>query len=513
MATYYKRNTNPTNSNWNQNDNWSTVSSVSATNTGTYPTTFDTAIFDAPSVTCTVNVASACTTLTMTGYNTNLVMNNTLTVSGACTLPSGASGALTGTSALVLSGTQTLTTNGSIIPALTSTTASSVKTIVGNLTVTNFTVTNNTTFNGNKFIITGTTVFSGNCAGTTIIEFQTGAILTGGTGICANPFVLNGNVTWNGNVYVGTGMNWTYTSGTITTTGGTLTIASSGVTLTGWGTNVSGLILNTTSTTPASTVTPTTDLYFSTISGASNTYLTVSHATYKLYISGGLQTSGVMQINGTSELTLNGTGTINNASLSLYCPIVINTSGTITIGSVVIRTSLKYVAGSISITGLGVLNCYNTTSLDISDIPTRISVTMQNIGNLTLLSNLVCRVLSPNPGVALTLAGAFNTDCEILRIPSTGSIIPATGQTVTVQNAIEFNGTTISVATYGSATDTTYLSYLGTMSACKICVSTIRNVDATSSVVPIYDWYGTVANCTNVYAVTGANLQNIIGVI
>ena len=512
MATYYKRNTNPTNSNWNQANNWSTVSSASATNAGTFPVAADTAIFDAGSITCTVNVASACAVLTMTGFNASLAMNAILTVSGACTLPSGASGGLTGTSALTLSGTQTLTTNGKTIPALTSTTTSSVKTIVGNLTTGNFTVTNNSTFNGNKIIVTGTTVFSGNCAGTTIVEFQTGAILVGGAGICTTSFIFNGNVTWSGTVAVGA-MTWTYTSGTITATSGTLSITAPNVNLTGWGTNVVIGTLNTTSTNSTTTVTPSLDLYCGTITASTNTYLTISHATSKVYISGGLPLTGAFQLNGTCEIVMKGTGTINNNSISFLAPLVIDTAGTISLGTLSIRKSFKYVAGSITLIGSMVLNITGNVSLDMSGMPVRINIVQQTSGTVTLLSDCVCGTLSPNPSVTMTFAGTFDIDCDTLRAFNGATLYVSAGQTIQVNSALQISGTAVSSSAFGNASSTVYLRYLGAMSACKVSFASISNADATQSNIPIFDWYGTVANCTNVYAVTGANLQNIIGVI
>ena len=505
MAIYYKRDTNPTNANWNQANNWSTVSSASATNAGTFPVAGDTAILDAGSVTVTVNVASACTVLTCTGFNTNLVMSSTLTVSGACTLPSGASGALTGSSALILSGTQTLTTNGQTIPALTSTTASSVKTLVGNLTVTNFTVTNNTTFNGNKIITTGTVVFTGNCAGTTTIEFQTGTTLVGGAGICTTPFIFNGNVTWSGTVAVGA-MTWTYTSGTITATSGTLSITAPNVNLTGWGTNVVLGTLNTTSTNSVTTVTPSLDLYVGTITASSNTYLTISHATSKVYISGGLPLTGSFQLNGTCENVMNGTGTINNNTIVFFAPLVINTSGTITLGSLAIKKSFKYVAGSITLTGSQVLNTTGNISLDMAGMPARIGIAQQTSGTVTLLSNCVCGTISPNTNITLTLAGAFDVDCTTLRIGVGSTIYVTAGQTMQVNTNLQITGTAIATATFGHPSSTVYLNYLGTMADNKVAFATISNVDATPTTIPIYTWYGTVTSCTNVYEVTGADI-------
>lgn len=106
MATYFKRNVN---TNWNQNTSWSTVSSASATNAGTFPKAGDTATFDAGSASCTVNVASACTILDMTGYAGIILMTSSLTMTGnTCTL----GGSFDGAGEFIFAGTTTINPNG-----------------------------------------------------------------------------------------------------------------------------------------------------------------------------------------------------------------------------------------------------------------------------------------------------------------------------------------------------------------------------------------------------------------
>ena len=106
MPTYYKRNVNPTNNNWNQADNWSTTSTTSAINIGTFPSsiTADPVVFDGNSVGVTVNVASQCTSLSMAGFAGILQMNNTLTLGAASLVFSAAVGfGVGGTSGLIFS--------------------------------------------------------------------------------------------------------------------------------------------------------------------------------------------------------------------------------------------------------------------------------------------------------------------------------------------------------------------------------------------------------------------------
>lgn len=119
MPTYYKRNVNPTNNNWNQADNWSTISSTSSTNSGTFPssTTLDPVIFDSSSVGVTVNVNSVCTTLTTTGFNGTITLTGTLSTNGNVTIGSGTT--FGGSSNLIMNANGTLdVASGTTIPNL-----------------------------------------------------------------------------------------------------------------------------------------------------------------------------------------------------------------------------------------------------------------------------------------------------------------------------------------------------------------------------------------------------------
>ena len=119
MPTYYKRNVNPTNNNWNQADNWSTISSTSSTNAGTFPSsaTLDPVIFDSNSVGVTVNVTSICTTLNTTGFVGTITLTGTLLANGNVTIGSGTT--LGGASNLIMNANGTLdVASGTTIPNL-----------------------------------------------------------------------------------------------------------------------------------------------------------------------------------------------------------------------------------------------------------------------------------------------------------------------------------------------------------------------------------------------------------
>ena len=111
MPTYYKRNTSGT-TNWNLATSWSTVSSTSAVNLGTFPssTTLDPVIFDANSSNVTVNVVSNCTSLDFTNYAGIITMTSNLTVHGNITL--GVSMGMLGSGILTIGATSIYTSNG-----------------------------------------------------------------------------------------------------------------------------------------------------------------------------------------------------------------------------------------------------------------------------------------------------------------------------------------------------------------------------------------------------------------
>jgi hypothetical protein len=162
MPPYYKRNTSGT-TNWNLATSWSTVSSTSATNTGTFPssTTADPVIFDANSSNVTVNVFSNCTSLDFTNYLGTITMTNNLAVYGNITL--GVSMGIAGTGILSIAGTSTYTSNGVTWTGTLSLGLSSVITItlgslittVQNLRVSSGAAANVITVNSNTLNVLG----------------------------------------------------------------------------------------------------------------------------------------------------------------------------------------------------------------------------------------------------------------------------------------------------------------------------------------------------------------------
>ena len=87
-TTYYKRDSTGT-VNWNDVNSWSTVSSASAVNAGTYPQGGDTVFLDAGSTNCVVNTDSSCAIIDCTGYTKTLSLSGNMTTSSNVTFVAG----------------------------------------------------------------------------------------------------------------------------------------------------------------------------------------------------------------------------------------------------------------------------------------------------------------------------------------------------------------------------------------------------------------------------------------
>jgi hypothetical protein len=505
MATYYKRDTNPTNNNWNQADNWSTVSSASSTNTGTFPIAGDTANLDSGSTNVTVNVASACAILNMTGYAATITMNNTLTCSSTTTL----GGTFAGTSALTLSGALTLTSNGVVVPTINFT-GNNTKTLTGDLTISGTaTITGNTTFAGTGNLITqGNFVMNGTLTGRTV-ERQGGT--WSGSSTLSSALIFNGDSTISGTVAVGGSTDITWVSGTITTTGSTVNIAGSRTISVG--NNITFATITGTATS-ASTLTLNADLYCANTSNANNNILAVSTAGgYKVYVSGNFgHATNIGTWTGTANIVLNGTGTWNNANLSVAMPVTINTAGTITLGTCTITTgaTIVYTAGTIS--GASSLMRLNGNSTwDISTIPTRLNFTVVAATTLTLSSNFLAATFTHLGGVTVQTSGAYDVDVTTLVMgPNvTASVLRiVAGRTLTVAQLACCGGGIIGVTINSVTPGSTFnLVYTGTQANAFLSGVTITDMAATATgAVKLFDWYGTVSNSTGIRSVTAANI-------
>jgi hypothetical protein len=263
-TTYYKRDGSGT-TNWNSATSWSTVSATSATNTGTYPVAGDTALFTSGSIGGTVNVASACATLDMTGFADTLSGSTfSLTVSAGATIQGAFSGWTTG--ALVLTGGgvtlaatptgsafpiltlstvgQTLTSGGFTWPgAMTIGTSSLTFTLVGTWQNSGFTTFLTMTLTGAtyNFICAGGLAANGNITTTGINQLQiTGGNLSGALGVAIGGTPLIGSVNLTTFVIVNT---FNLIPGSTITGTGTLIVSSTNITITPNGVPIPNLTL------------------------------------------------------------------------------------------------------------------------------------------------------------------------------------------------------------------------------------------------------------------------------
>jgi hypothetical protein len=312
MPTYYKRDTSGT-TNWNLATSWSTVSSTSAVNTGTFPssTTLDPVIFDASSSNVTVNVASICTSLDFTTYAATITMTNNLTVHGNITL--GVSMGMTGAGFLSINASCTYTSNnvtwnGTIqffpTTAITVTLASLITTVQNLRPSTNGTGV--ITINSNTLNILGDLTMLNHIAGSTQVNLTgTGTWNAQNTTNSEVRTKLNINTTGtitrgaNGSAYAG--LELKYTQGTLvngttnlqlSSNANTLSIISNGV---NWG-NVY-LVNNTTTLTDDMTVNDFTYSFSNVVINGSN-----------LRINGNLISTSSAIVTGTTVFQIIGTG-------------------------------------------------------------------------------------------------------------------------------------------------------------------------------------------------------------
>jgi hypothetical protein len=419
--------------NYNSTTNWSATSGGASG--ASFPDVSDNIFFNASSGvgTATINVASQCANLNLTGFLGTLAFTNSLTVNG-----------------LILNfglGTYTVTGTGFLIYALANNTFSitSNGTIwtgnlrIGNLqpTITfvdNFSITGNlelrsagvTTFNGSTLFVGGSLAFltGGFIQGTTNIVFNgTGTWShTFSTGYLRNNITINtaGTLTLGANIGYGTS-TLTYTAGTVVTTGSTLNIATNttlntnGITWNNITANGSTAITLGSNLTLIGTLTITNGTLSFVLGGfslisinanltlgvASSTFTMPANQTFKTLTITGANTSVNANtltitenliinnsVSGTTAIIYAGTGTWSaSSSLAIINNIfTINTAGTLTISGIVYKATglFTYIAGTIIDTGATVI-INGPTTLNISG-KTWNKLLVNNI--ITLSSNI-----------------------------------------------------------------------------------------------------------------------------
>lgn len=390
--------------NYNSTTNWSATSGGSSG--ASVPTSADNVFFNASSGagTATVNVASNCANLNLTGFTGTIVFNANLALNGtAFNLGTGGYTISTpSTFGLALNTSMTITSNGTTWTGRIFVGGVTI-TLADNLTVSgtwNYSATGTSTVNGNTLNISGNLTHSNTATatGTTAIVFNgTGTWSHTSTGVLRNNVTINtvGTLTIGTNIYYNTG-TLTYTAGTVTTTSSTLNIATN-TTL-----NTNGITWNNITFSGATTITLSSNLTLTgtlsitsgtlsfTLGGNSlvstNANLTLSTSTFTMPANQtfkSLTTSGSPTINtntltitenltingtpgGTTSIVYGGTGTWSGAGF-LGSTFTINTGGTLTISGTVYKsgTTFTYTAGTVNDTGATVV-ISSATTLNVS---------------------------------------------------------------------------------------------------------------------------------------------------
>lgn len=365
MPTYYKRDNTGT-TDWSLATSWSTVSSISAINTGTFPvsTTADPVIFDANSSNCTVNTVNrTCTSITFAAYTNTITMSFNITVSGAITF--GASMLVLGSGSIGSIVTSTITPNGFAWPnTFTLGGTSQTYTLASNMTLNGQLTcfgTTAVTINANTLTCNNGAVFTTPTSGTTTIELKGG----NWSGTCNNTMNLNssGTITIVNNIGRGHG-TLTWVAGTINNSG------NHSLSYSGGSINVGNNIIWNNITMGTGTITLVSSLY------ASGSLITgnggIWNGAYTIYCTGITQNNTTNNIYGTATVELTGTGTwqMTTSNTSWGFDTVINCgAGTLTIntgrifGSTIRVATLTYTSGTVNcLGGMTFYNCILATN-------------------------------------------------------------------------------------------------------------------------------------------------------
>lgn len=498
MATvYYKRDTNPTNNSWAQANNWSTVSSTSATNTGTYPVATDTATFDASSIQVTIGSAAACATLDCTGYTNTITFSANLTITANSNFGSGMS--TSGTAGyLIIGGSLTFTSNAVV---LTTT-----------LTIGAYTLTLADDFTVGQLLLTGTCVINGSynlkvngsqsgnyaCSGAATIVFQgtlSSHIIsnTNTTGFTC-PITINCSGTYTVSTFYMSG-SFTMEAGTLTGSGApglafsnTTTIAHNGgtissyiaftaavtytlstdVTITGSGgvyyTNNGAVIATNTLTAPtlligAALTLPKTNLAFTNMATSSTQTVTLASdvtvpgnvlgqamvlsGAYNLNVGGNLTHNSAIS-SSNSTIVMNGTGNWTGTT-ALNCDLTINTAGAVVMnGNVTFGGNNNPVLtvttpATFSVAGTYVLTLSNSGMNTSTFVWPLVTLTA---GDVALTSNLNITTMTANGALSCYFAGNYDVTIANLRGNSSSnnaSIALPTGRTLNITNSLKIS--------------------------------------------------------------------------
>ncbi|HRH02221.1 MAG TPA: PKD domain-containing protein [Bacteroidia bacterium] len=403
--TYYSRATG----NWNANSTWSTVSFVSATNTGTFPVAGDVVNIGGGFI-VTVNVNSACSSIT---YESGVARSNTLTISGS--------------NSLSVSGTIT-------IPRAAGPGTSNINLLAvgsGSLTAATLAYTNTGNSSRHRLTIsTGTVTITGNI--TTNNSGRRGATIS---------FTGAGLLNVGGSLFSGGGGTLTPSTGTVNYNGGgaqtigtftyyNLTLTNNSTKSLRANTNLSNIL----------TVNAGATLGLSTFSlGATTAPLSMvlfCAATAAATISG----TGTLNLGGNVTVNSAGTGTVGAV---ITCPISLRATRTFTVADDGTTAKDLTISGIVSGASFGIIKtgvgCMELAALNTYSGTTTISAGILRASNNTVVASTNGAFGNNASGINLnggTLQNNATTFSRPLTVTASNSTIDAYGSTRTIASNI-----------------------------------------------------------------------------
>lgn len=482
--------------NWNSTTNWSLTSGGASGSA--VPTSADSVVLDANSGNLTVNVAATCLTFNCTGYTFTLTMNNALQPLGDITFSAGM--AISGTQFIEAHSTGTLTiiSNGFSVPNL-SFFNSGTYALGDILNCTNASFDATFTVNSNTLNISGSILGTGTSSGTTSILMSG----TGGISLvhCYNRFTINtsGTITFGvGTINFGnTTTTWTHIAGTIVTTGSIVSFVNEKITC------LSSLHFNKINFSG-------TDTINNDIIATSDCIMIgslVTNGLFNIFVGGSISNSG-SPCSGTATYVMNGTGSLTSA-FNLSNPFVINTTGTVTIGNLIIGTnnsSLTYSAGTVSITPSSTLSLTGNCTINVPDVVWE-NITTTNNATLTINS-----LLSVNKTFMLTQSVTFNgsagfTTNNLTATTASRIYVLGIGNVYTVTGNLIMGNASGSHTTLSSSSSGTSVSFILNPTGTQNVID-VNPTDIDSSLgVTIYD-IGMVKTRTINWLATRANFNS-----
>lgn len=439
MATYYFRNATAT---WLTPTNWSLSSGGPAD--GSTPTSSDNVIFDSNSrSSCTLNSNRDCKNISFTNWTGTFDMNTVfLRIYGSIdfgsslfTIINAGSWQMGGTTG-VMNG-QTIKTNGKVVSGTLSfgyTSGSTSVVLLDDVTcvqLQNQSPLGSTIlpiFTGQTLYVLGNIITSsaGRSLHTTtpIKMIGTGSITTFSSNAelcCDIEINTAGTITFVGSIFTNQNFKLKHTSGTVITAGSTFTMGSN----TTLDTNNTAMTFNTLTLNGTGTVlTLITDCRCNQFNMGVNAK-TINGA--NIYNAGNLYApSNTGNVQGTSKIIMNGTGTINAAGGAYFgIDIVINTAGTITLSSFNYGLgTFKYISGTIVNSGtLTIVQgsaTLDTAGMSFLNVSTNGSYT--NPISLPTILTVTGKLSFPSNTTIINGAGGFT--CSSLSIGSATLTLP-----------------------------------------------------------------------------------------